>query len=154
MEDTLVFFDSATVVLGKTIRKFSQTVCSHYHTTELPHEHAACGRWMAALAAKQPQNAQGRAVGVKVKLLNLQTYKYHALGDYPNTIQHMGTTDSYSTQPVSVCINKVTFTYTLCARVNCSTAVQNNGTHGLRKSRQQQSKALCHRKPLNDFVKR
>lgn len=153
-EDTLAFFDSATVVLGETVRKFSRTVCSHYHTTELPHEHAAHGRRMAAIAAKQPQNAQGRTVGVKVKLLNLQTYKYHALGDYPNTIWCMGTTDSYSTQPVCVCIVKVTFTYKLFARVNCSTAVRNDGTHGLRKQRQQQSKALHHRKPLNDSVKR
>ncbi|KAH7918173.1 hypothetical protein BV22DRAFT_1025018, partial [Leucogyrophana mollusca] len=32
------------------------------------------------------------------KLLNLQTYKYHALGDYPNTIRRFGTTDSYTTQ--------------------------------------------------------
>jgi hypothetical protein len=35
------------------------------------------------------------------KQLNLKTYKYHALGDYLHTIRRVGTTDSYSTQPVS-----------------------------------------------------
>jgi hypothetical protein len=34
------------------------------------------------------------------KTLNLNTYKFHALGDYVNTIRKFGTTDSYSTEPV------------------------------------------------------
>jgi len=38
---------------------------------------------------------------IKSKMLNLSTYKLHALGDYVNTIRHFGTTDSYSTQTVS-----------------------------------------------------
>jgi hypothetical protein len=35
------------------------------------------------------------------KELSLSTYKLHALGDYVHTIRRFGTTDSYSTQPVS-----------------------------------------------------
>ena len=38
----------------------------------------------------------------KPKLLNLEIYTYHAMGDYVKTIQTFGTTDSYSTQPVSI----------------------------------------------------
>ena len=38
----------------------------------------------------------------KAKHLNLDTYTYHALGDYVATIRHFGTTDSYSTQQVSL----------------------------------------------------
>jgi len=34
------------------------------------------------------------------KTLNLNTYKWHALGDYADTIRNFGTTDSYSTEPV------------------------------------------------------
>jgi hypothetical protein len=34
--------------------------------------------------------------------LNLNTYKFHAMGDYVSTIQQFGTTDSYSTQSVSL----------------------------------------------------
>jgi hypothetical protein len=77
--------------------------------TELPQEHAAWSRRHAVLASKQLAGAAtGRSVkdkesvsNTKVKNLNLYTYKYHALADYPNTIQRVGTTDSYSTQPVS-----------------------------------------------------
>jgi hypothetical protein len=35
------------------------------------------------------------------KSFNLQTYKFHALGDYVASIRRFGTTDSYSTEPVS-----------------------------------------------------
>jgi hypothetical protein len=38
----------------------------------------------------------------KPKFLSLNTYTYHALGDYAATIRQFGTTDSYSTQPVSL----------------------------------------------------
>jgi hypothetical protein len=36
------------------------------------------------------------------KSFNLQTYKVHALGDYVACIRRFGTTDSYSTEPVSL----------------------------------------------------
>ena len=40
-------------------------------------------------------------VGRRKKHFNLNTYKAHALRDYFETIQRCGTTDSYSTEPVS-----------------------------------------------------
>jgi hypothetical protein len=46
---------------------------------------------------KAPSNSARKA-----KHLNLNTYTFHALGDYVATIRHFGTTDSYSTQPVSL----------------------------------------------------
>jgi hypothetical protein len=106
-DDTLSLFDSATVILGQTVREFSKTTCKHYHTTELPQEYSTRGRREAALSAKQVESSKGkeRSSGKKVKKLNLHTYKYHALGDYPNTIRRMGTTDNYTTQPVSAQLN-------------------------------------------------
>jgi len=103
-EDTLVLFDTATTVLGQSVQKFFKTTCKHYHTMELPHEYAARGRREAALATKQPPSlGKGKErSGPKFKSLNLSTYKFHALGDYPNTIRHFGTTDSFSTQLVSI----------------------------------------------------
>ncbi|KAG0693682.1 hypothetical protein DFH29DRAFT_816112 [Suillus ampliporus] len=35
-DDTLAFFDMATVVLSKSVRKFLKTTCMVYHTNELP----------------------------------------------------------------------------------------------------------------------
>ena len=47
----------------------------------------------------QPQKSRS---GRQPKQFSLKTYKYHALGDYCNTIRRFGTTDSYSTQPVGL----------------------------------------------------
>lgn len=82
------------------------TTCKGYVTTELPQEHAAQSRQQANLASKllavSGPAKKGKSVSnTKVKKFNLFTYKYHVLADYPNTIQRMGTTDSYSIQPVS-----------------------------------------------------
>ena len=89
-DDTLHFFDLATVVLGQSVRRFQRTVCSYYDTSELPAECASRGSWEAALASKQPSastSAEGKMpLTRKSKQLNLCTYKYHALADYPNTI--------------------------------------------------------------------
>ena len=38
--------------------------------------------------------------GPKKKLLNLETYKWHALPDYPQAIRRFGTTDNTTTQTV------------------------------------------------------
>ncbi|KAJ3768539.1 hypothetical protein FB446DRAFT_608422, partial [Lentinula raphanica] len=58
------------------------------------------------------------------KLFNLNTYKFHALGDYPWTIRTFGTTDSYSTQLVRV-INELLniFSYYIAPRVNWNIGV-------------------------------
>ena len=37
-----------------------------------------------------------------LKTLNLNTYKFHSLGDYTNTIRRYGTTNSYSTELVRI----------------------------------------------------
>lgn len=81
-DDTLTFFYSATVALGQSVRKFQRTVCKHYHTMELPQEQAARGRRQAKLASNQPAVSHTIS-GSKVKRLNLNMYKYHALADYP-----------------------------------------------------------------------
>jgi hypothetical protein len=46
-------------------------------------------------------SSQKSATGRRFKMLNLHTYKHHALGDYAEMIRRYGTTDSYSTEPVS-----------------------------------------------------
>lgn len=51
----------------------------------------------------QPQKTLGKGSSAarKHKTLNLNTYKFHSLGDVVSTIHIFGTTDSYSTQIVS-----------------------------------------------------
>ena len=38
----------------------------------------------------------------KIKTLNLETYKWHALGDHPGVIKEHGTSDNTTTQTVSL----------------------------------------------------
>jgi hypothetical protein len=65
----------------------------------------------------------------------------------------MGTTDSYSTQPVSVFFVKATLTDTFqSTRANCSTDAQNGGTHGPQKPTTQQLQASHHKKSSSTFA--
>jgi hypothetical protein len=100
-DTTLNEFRTITSTLGTAVRTFIKEVCSKYDTTELPHEMAARGRRQAALTKKtdKPRASQTRLTSIR-KQLNLSTYKYHALGDYPNLISRFGTTDNASTQTV------------------------------------------------------
>jgi len=61
------------------------------------------------------------------------TYKYHALGDYVDTIRRFGTTDSYSTQPVSVYMVFCMILLTIMAdiRVSSNTEHPKLGQFGL-----------------------
>ncbi|KAI6118067.1 hypothetical protein F5141DRAFT_1000156 [Pisolithus sp. B1] len=78
-----------------------KTTCEYYDTCELPQETAVQGHCTAAKAAKEGTLNSAASSGPKHKCLNLQTYKFHALGDYLNTICQCGTTDNYMTQPVN-----------------------------------------------------
>ncbi|KAJ7707072.1 hypothetical protein B0H16DRAFT_1345465, partial [Mycena metata] len=104
-DSTVDLLDEITTLLGRQLRYFRNVTCAAFPTKELPREEAARGRRNAKKAATAA--AAGTAPPVprgggesKVKIFNMQTYKTHALGDYAPTIREIGTTDSYSTQPV------------------------------------------------------
>ena len=96
-----------TRALGTLLRYFAGKVCPVYDTRELPREEAARVRRRAKQASRKegPTPAGGAArsnVGPVRKVFSLITYKLHALGDYVAHILRFGTTDSYSTQTVSL----------------------------------------------------
>jgi len=99
-DSTLALFETATSILGEQLRRFVEVTCAAYKTTETPSEVAARAR----RNAKQAGNSGSGAgpTGAQQKDLNLSTYKLHALGHYPDTIRRFGTTESYSTQTVSL----------------------------------------------------
>jgi hypothetical protein len=116
---TLNILDETTTDLGKQFRLFKESVCASYQTQELDREVDARSRRQAKEEAKRAKNSEGKGKekagasseqshGVhrprqprKKKSFNIQTYKFHVLGDYVASIRHFGTTDSYSTEPVS-----------------------------------------------------
>ncbi|RPD63598.1 hypothetical protein L227DRAFT_584613 [Lentinus tigrinus ALCF2SS1-6] len=100
-DPTLTFFEQLTQILGAVMRAFVRQVCSAYMTKELPSETLARQRRSAAKANARnavPTELQA-AKGPKIKHLNLKTYKYHRLGDYPGSIREHGTMDNTTTQP-------------------------------------------------------
>jgi hypothetical protein len=101
--------DNLTLVtssLGDSLREFREKTCTIFQTRELERERAARQRRQEkkavnAIPGAKPIPPGNNARSRKLKELNLKTYKLHALGHYVSTIRRFGTTDSYSTQPVS-----------------------------------------------------
>jgi len=83
-DSTLDILEAVTREFGRLARQFRDKTSDEFHTVELPRETGA-------------KKGAGRS---SKKTLNLNTYKFHALGDYVATIRLFGTTDSYSTQVV------------------------------------------------------
>ncbi|KAG2054377.1 hypothetical protein BDR06DRAFT_982438 [Suillus hirtellus] len=115
---TLEILNQQTTNLGEKFRHFKSKVCTMYYTQELNHEvdtrsHqqtkdiARCTESSMANEKGTGANAKGKQKEDpclprqprRKKSLNIQTYKFHALGDYVASIRHFGTTDSYSTEP-------------------------------------------------------
>jgi hypothetical protein len=113
---TLNIMDNVTSALGQQFRQFKNTTCAAYEAHELGQEVRARARRRARKAdqaghkSTRPACVVGQAEvddpelsalnAKRVKVFNLQTYKFHALGDYVSTIRRYGTSDSYSTEPV------------------------------------------------------
>jgi len=105
MEATLELLSQATIALGNGMCEFQAKMCSAFATHELECEWAARIRHQEKnMAITGPANSDPQKCnsGRQTKEFSLKTYKFHSLGDYCNTIQQFGTTDSYSTQPVSL----------------------------------------------------
>ena len=98
-DDTLDIMDDVTVGLGVQFREFHDKICPKFQTRGLPRKAAACQRH----TQKNHQSGANTETSNKepyLKNFNLETYKYHLLGDYIATIRRFGTTDSYSTTTV------------------------------------------------------
>jgi hypothetical protein len=98
-ESSLRHRDEVTIALTDTLRAFQRST-STLRTVETPRERAARAR------RAQDRPLQNRHTNTErlsdVRLLNLTTYKFHALADGPATVRRFGTTDSYTTQVVSI----------------------------------------------------
>ncbi|KAG1817179.1 uncharacterized protein BJ212DRAFT_1299342 [Suillus subaureus] len=125
-------------------------------TQELDHEVDARSRWQAKDVAKQVETGKADGVGQgtaastntkgkqkasaehlqdtplpkqlrRKKSFNLQTYKFHVLGDYVTSIHHFGTTDSYSTEPLNCYLGGVGAPHAEgLSTIKCAWAALNN----------------------------
>jgi hypothetical protein len=102
---TLNVMDCVTTEIGAGLRDFQTKLCPAFTTRELQREADARRRRQSKNAKAGADETKKASVNdgkkKKKKAFNIQTYKCHALGDYVETIRKFGTTDSYSTEPVS-----------------------------------------------------
>jgi hypothetical protein len=98
-ESTLSVLQETFTNLSQRLRHFAFYTCNAFNTVELPRERAT--RQKRASQGSGAQNMPSGSNGPRVKKFNLATYKFHAMGDYLNTIRFFGTTDSFTTQIVS-----------------------------------------------------
>ena len=96
-DHTLKIFNNTTVSLGAHFRAFVNNTCPNFVTHELQREVDARRR----REVKKPDATASSSTTRRHKTLNLTTYKYHSLGDYPAMIKQYGTCDSYSTETAS-----------------------------------------------------
>lgn len=96
-DPSLDLMDDVTTTLGEAFRDFQREICPMYGTQELPREANARRRRSQRQNTNSTAKEKPSDTEPLKKEFNLQTYKYHALGDYVETIRHMGTTDSYNT---------------------------------------------------------
>jgi hypothetical protein len=78
--------------------------CPRYATKELPQEAKAS----SGGSAGRNKMKKGASTTVKNKTFSMSTIKLHFIPDYPLAIEKLGTTDSYSTQIVSLLLYTVT----------------------------------------------
>ncbi len=100
-ESTLQHLEQLTTELGQLTRKFRDTTQPAFKTFELPKETEARNRRQNSGKGKGKGKSSVSESGKKPKLLNLFTYKWHALGDYVSAIRLFGPTNGFSTQVVS-----------------------------------------------------
>lgn len=98
-ETTLSALDQTFKRLSYQLRKFRDFTCAAFTTVELPKERAARERRVARERSGLDNPDAGNC-GRKFKKFNLNTYKFHAMGDYVRSIRLFGTTDSFTTQIV------------------------------------------------------
>lgn len=106
-DQTLAILDNETSQIGVELRTFANETCSTFDTKELKREVNARKRRqlknvkLTKRPAQSQQNTSLASNGPRQKKLNLRIYKLHSLGDVANTIRILGTSDSFSTEPVS-----------------------------------------------------
>jgi hypothetical protein len=98
-ETTLSILDETFKKLARQLRKFRDFTCATFATVELPKEKAARER-KAARQRSGSNDPNPGSSGRKTKTFNMNTYKFHAMGDYLTSIRVFGTTDSFTSQIV------------------------------------------------------
>ncbi|KAJ3825180.1 hypothetical protein F5880DRAFT_1611327 [Lentinula raphanica] len=133
-ETTLGWLETITKEVGKLMRAFRDKTALDFETFELPREQEARAQRQGGTQASSTNQSGSK----KVRILNLFTYKFHAMGDYVPTIRLFATTDNYSTQIGELAHRTVKALYGLTNKRNASKQIAKRYN---REKRLQQAKA-------------
>lgn len=99
-DSSVTLLHNATIRLGTAMRHFRDVVCPQFKTVETPSEVQRRQRAATRAAAAGVTSTISDVSAQRPKTMNLDTFKFHSMGDYPALIPEVGTTDSVSTQTV------------------------------------------------------
>lgn len=99
-DHTIALLDQALRRLAAQVRHFQKVTCPAFVTKELPQETAQRQRREVSDIQSGRRKLPATS-SPHLKSFNINTYKFHALGDYGLMIKTFRTTDLYTTQVVS-----------------------------------------------------
>lgn len=109
---TLAILDSETKSIGQQFDKFVDKTCAAFKTQELRGETEARQRRQTGKAVTgAPRDGSASHGSILPKTFNRRTYKYHSLDNYTKMIRRLGTSESFSTEPVRLRKQSCTFNY-------------------------------------------
>jgi len=104
-DSSLEVLDIITIAFGQKLRNFAEETCKNFDTVETDKEYQARKRAEARRESRSGGDGDeesGTSSGKRSRRFNLTTPKLHFLGDYVSQIQALGTTDSFTSQIVSM----------------------------------------------------
>ena len=99
-DDSLALLQQSLWSLGDQLHHFQQDMCEKLHAHKLPTQ-AVQQQRREMVELNAGQQRKEACSTLLPKKINLDIYKFHALGDYVTMIKMYGTTDSFTTQVVS-----------------------------------------------------
>jgi hypothetical protein len=104
-DSSLQVLDIITITFGQKLRDFAEETCKNFDTVETDKEYQARKRMEARHESRSGgygDEESGTRSGKHSRHFNLMTPKLHFLGDYVAQIRALGTTDSFTSQIVSM----------------------------------------------------
>ena len=104
-DSSLEVLDIITIMFGQKLHNSAEETCKDFDTVEMDKEYQAHKRVEARReghSGRDGDGESGTSSGKRSRCFNLMTPKLHFLGDYVAQIQALGTTDSFTSQIVSM----------------------------------------------------
>jgi len=154
-DSSLEVLDIITIAFGQKLRDFAEETCKNFDTVETDREYQT---WKRAEARREScgggdgDEESGTSSGKRRRAFNLMTPKLHFLGDYVAQIRALGTTDSFTSQIVSINYLQVAHWLTKNVRANFNIELSRHGMNAQARTMlsRKLSTWMCERVPTEE----